>query len=87
MAERLPRWVSSFSLPHDSDEKLLDRLMGCKAAKLQSIRGDSCVQVYLKEPVSRIVDSLRPPKTEAAGRQLAAGIAGAATAVRLLPEV
>lgn len=43
--------------------------------------------MYLKEPISTIVDGLRPPKTEAAGRQLAAGIASAAMAVRMLPEV
>jgi hypothetical protein len=45
------------------------------------------MQIHLKQPISRIVESLRPPKTEAAGRQLAAGIAATAMAVRLLPEV
>jgi hypothetical protein len=45
------------------------------------------VQKHLKQPISRIVDGLRPPKNEAAGKQLAAGIAATAMAVRLLPEV
>lgn len=45
------------------------------------------VQKHLKQPISRIVDGLRPPKNEAAGKQLAAGIAATAMAIRLLPEV
>jgi hypothetical protein len=45
------------------------------------------VQKHLKQPISRTVDGLRPPKDEAAGKQLAAGIAATAMAVRLLPEV
>ena len=45
------------------------------------------VQKHLKQPISRIVEGLRPPKNEAAGKQLAAGIAATAMAIRLLPEV
>ena len=47
----------------------------------------SALQKHLKQPISRIVEGLRPPKNEAAGKQLAAGIAATAMAIRLLPEV
>lgn len=62
---------------------------GAKAAVRAAVAlyGRAVAAEHLGPRLRRLVDGLKPPKSEAAGRQLAASVASASMAARLLPDV